>query len=375
MLESVGQSVVEASLDAAGVPFATLRVGEHSEVVVTEYGGRILGPFFDGDAGGAFWLNTEAFRSKDAFRNFVDTKQWNLGGERVWVSPEIRYHVRDRSDFWGSLDLPDAIDPGEHHLQHLKVGEGSNRPAPGAKLEQTVTVRDHLSGEVLRDLRIDREVRAAPNPLSQFAGSGGSGDVDVGAGGLQYAGYRHSVRFELPERSRAVCEPWTLFQVRPGGWAIVSAVGDQSYRDYFEPVQTSRVRRSDSCLSFRVDGTQRFKVGIKAANVLGRIGYFEEFGDGNGQLIVRSFHNDPSSRYLEEPPHMEGEGGQSVHIVDDGGTFAGFGELECNGRSVGAKTGRCETTDEFLLWCFRGSVESLRGPARRLLGWSPGEDR
>lgn len=362
------REVVLDCLDSAGVRHARIRVGQDAEIVVSEYGGRILGPFFPetGDDGGrgAFWLNREAFAGAEAFARFVAGREWNLGGERVWVSPEIRFHVRDRTDFWGSLDLPPEIDPGSHHLETDSSGSGS--PA-GARLMRTVNVRDHFTGEMLNDLRIERSVAAAPNPLRH------SGVAHLADNGIEYAGYRHTVRFSCPPESEVPCEPWTLFQVQPGGWAIVAAAGGQAYRDYFEAVPADQVRRSEGCIAFRVGGKHRFKVGVKAANVLGRIGYFERLEDGRNQLIVRSFANDPSAEYLEEPPHRPGDTGQPVHVVDDGGTFAGFGELECNGRSIGGETGNTESADDYMLWCFRGTTDAVREIATELLGTLPHE--
>ena len=360
------REVVLECLESAGVRHARIRVGDDAEVVVTEYGGRILGPFFAeaaGDGGrGAFWLNDGAFAGTEAFARFVAGREWNLGGERVWVSPEIRFHVRDRTDFWGSLDLPPEIDPGSHHLETDSSG---SEPAGTARITRAVNVRDHFTGEMLNDLRIERSVAAAANPLRH------SGAAHLSGGAIAYAGYRHTVRFRCPAESEMPCEPWTLFQVQPGGWAIVAAAGGQAYRDYFEAVPADQVRRSEGCIAFRVGGTHRFKVGVKAANVLGRIGYLERLDNARSQLIVRSFANDPSAEYLEEPPHRPGDSGQSVHVVDDGGTFAGFGELECNGRSIGGETGRTESGDDYLLWCFRGATDSIREIAGELLGTLP----
>ncbi len=360
------RDLVLECLASGGIRYERLYVGPEAEIVVSEYGGRILGPFFPeaaGDGGrGAFWLNSDAFTGTDAFAGFVAGREWNLGGERVWVSPEIRFHVADRTDFWSSLELPPEIDPGSHHLESDSSGD---EPAGTVRLSRTVNVRDHFTGEMLNGLLIERSVAAAANPLRQ------SGFAHLVDAGVDFAGYRHRVRFSCEPDSEVPCEPWTLFQVRPGGWAMVAAAGGQVYRDYFEAVPGGQVRRSEGCLAFRVGGKHRFKVGVKAANVLGRIGYLERLENGRSQLIVRSFANDPSAEYLEEPPHRPGDRGQSVHVVDDGGTFAGFGELECNGRSIGGDSGECESEDDYMLWCFRGATDSIREIAGELLGTLP----
>jgi hypothetical protein len=50
----------------------------------------------------------------------------------------------------------------------------------------------------------------------------------------------------------------------------------------------------------------------------------------------------------------------SVHVYNDGGVFGGFGELECNGRTIGGKT-VASGLDEFAFWF-------LAAPKRRFVG-------
>ena len=49
----------------------------------------------------------------------VAARDWNIGGDRIWIAPEIQYNCHDRTDFWGTLDLPQQMDPGDYTLEQL----------------------------------------------------------------------------------------------------------------------------------------------------------------------------------------------------------------------------------------------------------------
>ena len=99
---------VERRLRERGIGFESLAAGGGATLLVTERWGRALLFFPDGSP--VFWLN-EAWGDRDAFEQLVVSDSWNVGGERVWVAPEIQFHIRDRSDFWASYHLPPAVDP------------------------------------------------------------------------------------------------------------------------------------------------------------------------------------------------------------------------------------------------------------------------
>ena len=105
---------VEARLTERGIVFRRLRVGPHAAVIVSSYGARVYGPFFHGGSSQS-WLPA-AFATSDAFAALHASAQWNVGGDRVWMGPEIEYMIPDRTRYWDTYDMPAAIDPGDHVL-------------------------------------------------------------------------------------------------------------------------------------------------------------------------------------------------------------------------------------------------------------------
>jgi hypothetical protein len=83
---------------------------------------------------------------------------------------------------------------------------------------------------------------------------------------------------------------------------------------------------------------------------------------------VRSFSTHPSSEYPEEPPDVPGRRGDVIQIYNDDGGFGDFGEMECNGQTIGGATGRSEIHDTLALYLFSGPTERLQAILYELLG-------
>ena len=58
-----------------------LKFNEESSVIVSEYGGRLLGLFPKNDVFSLLWVNPE-------IKNVIKSRQRDIGGDRYWISPE-----------------------------------------------------------------------------------------------------------------------------------------------------------------------------------------------------------------------------------------------------------------------------------------------
>jgi hypothetical protein len=207
-------------LDECSIPYAVLDVGDGHRLVVLERGGHALGPF-DGEGRSALWLNPAVWESGAAMRRFVADGQWNIGGERLWVAPEIRFTVRDRADFWGSYRLPPDMDPGHYELD-------ADAKAVRLCCESRLDLFNPQDGAA--HIAIERSYRALANPLRHLAAKLGEG--------VTYSGFRHRVRLTLLHDSspEAEVESWTLAQLIPSGVLVAPCTADVEYEDYYEPV-------------------------------------------------------------------------------------------------------------------------------------------
>ncbi len=324
-------------------------------VAVLERGGRILGPFLSDTGESVLWLN-ESWADAADFSAFLAGGNWNLGGERVWIAPEIQYGVGDRTDFWGTVQCPPAVDPGAYRLERIDPRR--------VRLSQQIELQAHNLATGVKELQIGREVLPAANPLH------GLSDYAELMEGVVYAGYEHILDLSEAKTDAILSEGWNVAQLNPGGQIFIPASPLVAYSDYFAPAGDEHlaIDRAAGLVRVQITGRKQFKVGFKAAHVFGRLAYANRLRDGRAYLLIRHFFNNPSRPYAEEPPHLPGCRGHSVHVYNDGGGFGGFGELEVMAQTIGGESGRSASGDSFLFWLYVGPEHRLDLIARHLLG-------
>jgi hypothetical protein len=342
---------LEATLQAAGEPFHVLPLHDGMRALFTQRGARMLGLFPDGDGANLLWTNA-ALTDVDAFRAFVSAGEWNLGGERCWIAPEIQFNVADRNDFWGTISVPPQMDPGHYRMS---IGDEAVR----FEAEMMLMAHNLATGD--KRLRVARVIRPAANPLPE-------------ADGVQFAGLAHTAALTELDDAPIVSEIWNLVQLPAGGTLVIPVIGAPRPTRYFGNPAPDTQTVVDGALQIALTGAQQYKVGYPAVSMTGRMGYWRMLADGRASLLVRSFFNDPANLYAEEPPDEPGRGGHSVHIYNDGGEFSAaerFGEMEASGHTLGSKTGLSSSVDTFHLWAYIGAAEALRPIARALSGVQP----
>lgn len=350
------RQVIEAALDAHGLKYGVLELQAGASALLLERGGRLLGPFLRPDAASLFWVNP-VLVDAERFAAFLAANEWNTGGERVWFSPETQWLVPDRSDFWGSVHFPSHFDPGHFTLDQTAGGLWH--------LRQHAILTAYNLGHGDKDLSMERVYRPVDDPL-RYAGA-----PDDLREGVQYVGYEQAVTLSEVQRDAITAQSWTLVQLYAGGQVIVPCSPLVTITDYNEPVDDAVRTVHDHWATFRITGDRRYKVGLRAAHTFGRLGYYRSDGGGRATLIVRNYFNNPSSIYSEEPAHLPGARGDSIHIYNDGGMFGGNGELEVQGQTIGGESGVSSMRDPMLLWIYEGPVERIARITRHLLGVDP----
>jgi hypothetical protein len=325
-------------------------IGDDMRVILTERGGRVLGPFRV-DAPGLLWMNP-ALGDVEAFRAFDAAGEWNMGGERVWVAPEVQFIIHDRTDFWGTHRLPKAIDPGVYTYS-------------GNQLSAEIALDAYNTASGQMNLKIDRRIWNVDNPLAALPAYG---DLmrDVA-----YGGYAQSVTLQHSGGDPMWAEAWNLVQLNPGGQLIIPCNGGVAYSPYFGNVPDDATTPQGNHLRINITGQHQYKIGYKATHMTGRMGYFNTLPDGRAYLLVRHFDNNPSNFYAEEPPGTPGVRGHSVHVYNDDGGMGGFGEMEASGTAINANEDKDVARDIFVLWAFVGPADALKRIGEILLGVTP----
>ena len=353
MNNNVTYRQVTQSLEENGLPFASLALQNDVSLLILQHGARILGPFLSPDSASIFWLN-QALAQPGTLREFLNSGDWNIGGERIWIAPEIQYLVRDRSDFWGSVQVPVQMDPGQYLLDQAKPDQ--------IQLSQDLSLEAYNLATGRKELRLEKLIKQVEDPLRQLA------EYETLVDGVTFAGYEQIVSLSESKRDDIVSEVWNLVQLNPGGQLLIPASPQPEFNDYFEPIDEDFQTIYPDHIRLKISGDRRYKVGYKAVHVFGRLAYYNQLDQDRAYLFVRNFFNNPTEPYAEEPADRPGQRGHSIHVYNDDGELGGFGELECNGQTIGGNTGRSVTTDQFILWLYGGTPQEVKQLAPHLLG-------
>lgn len=344
---------IAARFEENGLKYTRFPLQNDAFLIVGERGGRIFGPFLHPGDESIYWVN-RVFDQPGAFAKALSSGFWNQGGERVWVAPEIQYFVHDRWNFWETNQLPPQLDPGNYVL--------ADETRQEIVLRNAFTLKAYNTAEGCKSLVLEVRIQPVQNPLRFVS------EQCLLQSDLSYAGYQQIVKLTETNNTSIQSESWNLVQLNPGGIIFIPASPQVQYYDYFEPVDDDHQHILPDHVRLQVTGQCRYKTGYTAAHITGRSAYYNLRSDGQGYLLIRSFFNNPSAQYLEEPPHLPGVKGKSLHVYNDGGQFGGFGELEVNGQAIGGVSGRSESTDQFLMWIYVGDSDKLQEIARHLLG-------
>ncbi len=336
-----------SALTGAGVGYQVLELGGSWKAIITQYGGRLLGPFL-GDQGESLLWSTPALKDAGSLRDFVRARSWNLGGERVWVNPELKYFCKAPELFNQTYTVQDALDPGNYSIK---------LQPDGIHLEQSVKLED-LGNKEIAEFSLRRRYATAPNPLAYVKGL-----RDLG---VDYCGFVQDLEIADRTPGGTCLEPWILTQINPGGSCITPFFGDFDFVDYYDPVGNMQTVR-DGYAELKVDGATKYKVGYRTAQTFGRMAHVHRDGD-RVRLMVRNFYNDPSIPYCSEPWGDLGNKGCSVFYYNDDGSTGGFAEFENSCATVGPEARRSQSSSTTSLWFFFGSEADIRIIMRSLLG-------
>lgn len=341
-------NIARARLDEMGMAYEILPLDGGYTALISRYGGRLMGPFCGDEGESLLWLS-KAFLSKEAFASFVEERQWNIGGERLWVNPELKFFCQSPETFDETYTVQQAIDPGSYTL---------GATGGGVDLSMDVTLRVLGSGQE-KSFRLQRRYAPAPNPLRDVRGLK---DLPI-----VYCGFTQDIFLkDTSPHTPMYLEPWILTQINPGGRVVTPYFGDFEFVDYYEPVGSLQ-KVTPRYAELTITGCNKFKVAYRSAQTLGRMAYVRRLG-GQWQLMVRNYYNDPSIPYASEPWGDLGNRGCSTYYYNDHGLVDGFAEFENSGQVVGLDSGRAQSSSTTSLWFFLGGQAEIGRIMETLLG-------
>ncbi len=335
---------VVGDLTRASIPVRELH--GRGAIAVTLASGRIVALAFSKDSHNLLWSNPE-LSNTPKLRSAPASLAGGFGGDRLWFSPELRYHWAGKPDWAGlaNYHVPPATDPGDYRF----VDAGPDVVSLAAQGRLPVQGSDQSL-----DFSVQRTIRPAGSPLSPEH-----------MRGLEFVGVEATHQLTIGKDTRAgEIDLWHLLQTPVGSILIVPLRPDHTSKllSYGLP---GHWQITPQGVVWRITGRGNSKLGIGAAALTGRTAILRRLSPDVWCLIVRQFPVSPSTRYGDHPYGLPRH--DQVFQAWDGG---GFGEMEFHSPVLDAERGprSLESKDE--IWAFGGSQQAIAAVADTLLGFN-----
>lgn len=344
-----------AALSNCGLSCDVLANEYGGAVVCLERGARVIGLYTDARADNALWLN------KSLLETFMDNagigqKDWNIGGDRTWISPELEYFVSDLRHFWTTYEVPASLDPGSYTKSHV---DRSNDQVTSYVQQFSLHAYRHRDQP---DFSITKTISLIPDPVDR---TGEMEDMES----YSYIGYQSDTALAIEKSNGPLpASLWQLMQVPAGGRVIIATIDQAVVHDFFEPVDLPRLVLSEKAVYYTLDARQQQKISIKASHLQGRVGYEYAAADNEAYLLVRQFQVQPDGDYRDASLSEPDDRGHCLQCYNDDGALGHFGEIEYHTPVMDSENGINRLDDVSQVWCYRGSMSTLERIRKHLLG-------
>jgi len=324
-------SDIEAALEANDKR-GRVFTADHGRLLISPHGARIVGCELEGVAGNLFW-HGPGMTGADTARTALATGGAAIGGDRLWVAPEVAFMWPDlavaRKDPLGTYDLPPQMDPGQWMVDADPPGH--------VRLSARMKLTDHRTDRNC-SLALTRQISLIDPPAN----------LPKSIKSISFAIENGMTILEADDR--AVFGLWDLLQLPATGTLICPTTARvDAPRSYYDPFGRRHVQCGERCVRFLIDGQRRIKMGLPPGVVTGRMAYYRRI-DKTAVLVFRGFLPQPGQPYVDVPRDSdETFGGDAIQAYNDDAGPHSFGEMEYHnpalvgGRYPSSRTG-CNVT-------------------------------
>jgi hypothetical protein len=299
-------------LERHGFAALCLDIGPEVSLVATSAGGRLFGPYL-GEDDLTGWTP-----SPDAFERTLACRDWNLGGERIWLAPERVFNFADPTAMLDTYRVDPSLDPGRWSLA---------RDRGGLLLAASMVVPRSDGGAPV-GLTVRRRIKPTRN----------SGPT---APGCLACGYGQTITTSGASGSGdPPVVPWLIRQVPLGGVARLSGSGEGRGRAVFgkAPAEAIIAQGVGWRVGFGAKGF--FKTSYdRAALGAGGLSYAVPRPGTLSCLTLLPTLAEPAL-YPETLADDATGPGQGAALFRDEGRFGTYGEVELYGHRAGTGRGR-----------------------------------
>ena len=211
-----------------------------ASVIISEYGGRLLGLFPKQDEINLLWVNPN-------LKEVIMSKQRTVGGDRYWISPERDFFYKDPAT-WTDWFCPPGLDPGNYQILGYNISSCTLSSAISLTNQRT---KQKLSGEITRQISLFEE--PISTSIENYCGVEFIDDCVFFQPGHKING-------------------WSLACVISGGTPNPGTVLIPTKRDpkplsYFRDIPKKRLKVGDNYIAFKIDVNDVYKLAVRPEDI------------------------------------------------------------------------------------------------------------
>ena len=220
-------------------PIIELTNNNESSVVISEYGGRLLGLFPKESVPSLLWINPEIIET-------VKARERAIGGDRYWISPEREFFYEDPEN-WQGWFCPPGLDPAMYEILDSNT--------KSCTLSSPITVKSQMT-KVIYSGEITRQIKVIKEPIKT---------------GISYCGVEILDDCVLYAPNLNI-NGWSLACVISGGTdspgtVLIPVKPNPKPLSYFRTIPKVRLKVENKAVSFKIDVDDIYKLAVRPEDI------------------------------------------------------------------------------------------------------------
>lgn len=332
-----------------------------ASIIISEFGGRVLGAFPKNDSVNLLWLPAD-------LNGFIQDKYWNIGGDRYWIGPQKLFFDKNPETYYklnpehfiieDDFLVPRGLDPANYEIK--------SSTETGCILSSNISITNQLNLETYEGI-IKRSVSLITEPVKT---------------GVPHFGIKYIEDCMLSTPNLEI-NGWSLTQIISGGHenpgtVLIPTNANPNPLSYFRNIPEDRLKVKDNYVAFKIDVNDIYKLAIRPEDIdnnqIGKIGYVLRIPESIEYCFLIKLSSDLPKIQTEifdtsrDHPDLETGCIQAYNSESPEESQLSFGEIEFQLIPFKTTPNRSESLTEHQLFGYMAPKEEILNVIEKYLG-------